>query len=290
MRDNLLVRTTIIPGFLITIFSIGMTFAQTSAPGTTPLLAPAARISTEDELKDDLKAGPCKGEERLAAVKSLFMRMGAPVEEIKIEKFKDIQNVVIVKKGKTADTVVVGAHYDKVNDGCGIIDNWSGVVILAHLYRTLSSMDSQKTYVFVAFDREEVGLKGSSAMAKAIPKESKAQYCSMVNMDSFGLGYPVILENASSSKLIRAAKDLGKELKVTVTGLSLEGADADSSSFKEKDIPAITLSALSNKWPEYMHTSKDKFENVIVGSVRVGYHFGLEFVAKIDAAGCSNFK
>lgn len=250
----------------------------------------AQATELDKQLGEDLKLGPCKQEDRLEAVKSLFKRLGAADADIKVEKFKDIQNVVVTKEGKTDETVVIGAHYDKVSDGCGIIDNWSGIVILAYTYQTLRKADTQKTYVFAAFDREEKGLQGSAAMVKQIPKESRAKYCSMVNLDSFGLGYPVILENASSSKMVKLATELGKELKVTVTPINIPGADSDSSSFKEKDIPGITMSALSPKWPEYMHTSKDKFENVLVPSVRIGYVFGIEYIKKIDAAPCSEYK
>lgn len=267
------------------------TYAQTSAVQTPSVQAPATNAEIEEQLKADLNTGPCKSNERADAVKALFKKMGASDADINAEKIKDIQNVVVTKKGKTDETVIVGAHYDKVSDGCGIIDNWSGVVILAHLYRTLSKMETQKTYVFVAFDKEEVGLQGSVAMAKSIPKEKRSTYCAMVNLDSFGLGYPVILENASSSKMIKAAKDLAGELKAPITGFNLAGvASADSASFKEKDIPAITLSALSNKWPEFMHSSKDKMENVVIGSVRIGYFFGLEYLKKIDKAGCPDFR
>jgi putative aminopeptidase FrvX len=249
------------------------------------------KVSTEEELKEDVLKGPCKNDDRHEAVKALFKRLGVADEDIKVEKFKDIQNIVITRKGKTAETVVVGAHYDKVKDGCGIIDNWSGIVILAHIYRTFSTMEPQKSYMFVAFDREEEGLKGSSAMAKAIPKEDRPKYCSMVNFDSFGLGYPLILENASSPKMTKMAKDLGTELKAPVNSISLAGsADADSSSFKDKDIPAITISALNNKWAEYLHSSKDKAENVNFGSIRVGYLYGLQYLAKVDGAGCAAFR
>jgi Iap family predicted aminopeptidase len=249
----------------------------------------APRISTEPELKEDLALGPCKNAERLEAVNKLFMRMGAPEAEIKSDKVKDIQNVIFTKKGKTNETVVIGAHYDKVSVGCGIIDNWSGIVILAHLMRTLGEVDTQKTYVFAAFDREEEGMRGSAAMVKEIPKEARANYCSMVNLDSFGLGYPFILENASSPKMIKFAKDLGTELKATVNVAEIPGASSDSASFKDKDIPAITLSALSGEWPRYMHNSNDKIENVIPGSVRVGYRFALEYITRIDAGACSMF-
>lgn len=269
--------------FTITALVLLMSFTALAQPEAQP-------PSLDDEFQTDLALGPCKNDDRLAAVKDLFKRAGAAETDITVEKFKDIQNVVVVKKGKTDETVVIGAHYDKVSSGCGIIDNWSGIVILTRLYKTLKDAKTNKTYIFAAFDKEESGLQGSAAMAKAIPKEKRAGYCSMINFDSFGLGYPVVLENASSSKMTKLAKELGTELKVAVTPITVAGADSDSSSFKSKDIPAITISALNNKWPEFLHSSKDKIENTVVGSVRVGYYFGLAYVNKVESGACAMFR
>ena len=242
------------------------------------------------ELKADLGKGPCKNDDRLNAVKELFKQRGASDADIQIAKYKDAEDVVLTKKGKTDDTIVIGAHYDKVKDGCGILDNWSGIVILARLYQTLSKAETQKTIIFVAFGNEETGLKGSDAMVKAIPKAEREHYCGIVNLDSFGLGYIVILKNASSPKMIKVATDLGTELKVPVSPISVDGADADSSSFVKNGIPGVTLSALSDKWPEYMHTSKDKLENILIPSVRVGYLYTSEYLKKIDAAPCAAYR
>lgn len=249
------------------------------------------KVSTQDELMEDVRTGPCKNGERLEAVKKLFQKMGAADGDIRIDKYRDIQNLVVTRKGKTAETVIVGAHYDKVSSGCGTIDNWSGIVVMTHLYRSLGSAKPDKTYLFVAFDREEEGLRGSEAMVKSMTKEDRSKYCSMVNLDSFGMGYPLILENASSPKMTKFAKDLGTELKAHVDSISLAGsADADSSSFKEKDIPAITISALSDRWPQVLHSSGDKIENLLPASVRVGYLFALEYVSRIDAGPCDLFR
>lgn len=255
--------------------------------GTT--LPQASSVEPLDVLlRSDTEKGPCKNDERFAAVQELFKRHGAT--GMRVDKFKDIQNVVLTKKGKTDETIVVGAHYDKVKDGCGILDNWTGVVIVANLFEALSKAETQKSYLFVAFGEEETGLKGSAAMARSIPKSDREHYCGIVNLDSFGLGYIVILENASSSKMIKVATDLGKELKTPVSPISVDGADADSTSFKNNGIPGITLSALSNKWPEYMHTSKDKFENILIPSVRIGYLFTSEYLKKLEAAPCGSYR
>ena len=262
-----------------------------SIAAVTLAQAPSIKISTQDELKSDMAQGPCKNGERLDAVKKLFQRMGATDADMKVDDLKDVKNLVLTKKGTSDETIVVGAHYDKVDVGCGTMDNWSGVVILAHLYRTLMSGATHKSYVFVAFDREEEGLRGSAAMVKTISKEDRPKYCSMVNLDSFGLGYPLILENASTPAMIKFAKDLGAQYKVTVQTISLPGsADADSTSFKSKDIPAITMSALNNTWSDYMHTSKDKIDIVNPASIDLAYRFNLQYIAKIDEGPCNMFR
>lgn len=256
------------------------TFAQTKT----------VKLSTEDEIKEDLKLVSCKNAERLETVRKLFQKLGAADEEINIEKFKDVENLVVTKKGKTDETIIVGAHYDKVNEGCGAIDNWTGIVIIANLYRTLKTLTTQKTYVFVAFGKEELGLLGSEAMAKAIPKEKRVNYCSMVNLDSFGFNYPQVLDNVSSAKMTKAAKNVADEMKIPFSNASLAGtADADSTSFLKRNIPAITFHGLSNKWQEYLHGSKDKLENVNAQSVYIGYRYTLNFLAKVDANSCDAF-
>ncbi len=249
------------------------------------------KISTEDEIKEDIKLVPCKNGERLEAVSKLFQRVGAADEEIKIENYKDLKNLVVTKKGKTDEIIIVGAHYDKVSEGCGAIDNWTGIVIIANIYRTIKNLETEKTYLFVAFDSEELGLLGSAAMAKAIPKEKRVSYCSMVNFDSFGFNYPQVLDNASSRKMTKLAKEVAAEMKFPFASASLAGiADSDSTSFISKDIPAISFHGLSNKWQDYLHGSKDKLENINVQSVYIGYRFALSFLAKADADSCAVFR
>jgi Zn-dependent M28 family amino/carboxypeptidase len=243
-----------------------------------------------DDITAEMQMHVCKNEERLEAVKRLFKKMGATDEDLKVEKFGNVENLTVTKKGKSADTIIVGAHYDKVSDGCGAIDNWTGIVIITNLYGTIKNYQTEKTYVFTAFGNEEKGLVGSHAMAKAIPKENREQYCSMVNFDSFGFNYPQVLSNASSPKMTKLAKDLAKEVNMPFSEAAIDNADADSSSFVEKDIPAITFHGLSNKWQEYLHSSKDKIENVNLQSVLIGYNFAYLFMSRIDQGACGMFR
>jgi len=268
--------------FFLVILSLGtVSLAQKSA----------VKFSTEADIKEDLNSNVCKSsEERLEAARQLFKKMGAADDEIKIEKIKDVENLVVTKKGKTSETVIVGGHYDKTNDGCGAIDNWTGIVIVANLYRTIKQFDTQKTYLFVGFGKEELGLLGSDEMARSIPKEKRADYCAMVNLDSFGFAFPQVMTNISDSKLTDLAKEVSTELKFPFGKAAIEFASSDSESFRNQKIPAISIHGLSDKWKDYLHSSKDKLENVNVQSVHVGYHHALRLMAKIEASGCAAFR
>jgi Zn-dependent M28 family amino/carboxypeptidase len=250
----------------------------------------SAKISTEAEIKEDIALNVCKNDERLEAVKKLFKKMGATDADIKVEKIKNVENVIVTKKGKTEETVVVGAHYDKVSDGCGALDNWTGVVILANLYRTIKDFNTQKTFVFAAFGKEELGLLGSKEMAEAIPKEKREQYCAMVNFDSFGFTYPQAMTNISDSKLIDLAKETSKELKIPFANAGIQNASSDSASFQKQKIPAISLHGMAPNWQEFLHGTRDKVENVNVQSVYIGYRYALNYLAKIETKGCADFR
>lgn len=248
------------------------------------------KISTKEEITEDVTASPCKNKDRFEAAKALFKKMGATDEEISVESKGDLRDLVVTKKGKTDNVVIVGAHYDKVSDGCGAIDNWTGITIIAHIYRTMKDSATNFTYRFVAFDSEESGLLGSAFMSKSIPKEKRDSVCSMVNFDSFGFTYPRAFREGSNPKMIAEAKSIAAGVNMPFEDVSIPNAEADSMSFLDKGIPAITFDGLDGNWPKFLHTSNDKVANIKMDSVFVGYNFGLRFVATIDSKDCGVFR
>jgi hypothetical protein len=247
-------------------------------------------ISTPEQIKEDFAAVPCKDGERLNAVRALFEKMGAAPSGISIDKHKNVENLVVRKPGASPETVVIGAHYDKVSDGCGAVDNWSGIVAIAHLYRTLKDIPLKKTVVFVAFGKEEKGLVGSRAMAEAIDKAQLEQYCAMINIDSFGLAPPQVLDNTSSKKLASLAADLAQKMKIPFAQASVPGADADSSSFVRRKIPALTLHGLSNDFASVIHSGNDRASQVNEVSVYLGYRLALALVISLNESPCAAYK
>lgn len=247
------------------------------------------KIAAEADLSEQLKNGPCDDKERLEAVRGLFLDLGAEEADIRLEEFKNVENLVVTKKGKTSETVVVGAHYDKIKDGCGTIDNWSGIVILANIYRSVRELETEKTYLFVAFGKEEKGLIGSAAMARAIPKKDRSLYCAMVNFDSFGMAVPQVLTNISDRKLTDLAEDVSKDMGIPFGKAGIDLASSDSASFRQQNIPAVTLHGLGPRWADTIHSSKDKFENIVPNSVYIGYRHGLVMLTRIDEMPCGSF-
>ncbi|MBL8207899.1 MAG: M20/M25/M40 family metallo-hydrolase [Blastocatellia bacterium] len=252
---------------------------------------PALVLSKVEEFREAFTSVPCKNEERLQAVKSLFLQMGAPETDITIEKIKDVENIVLRKQGETDEKIVIGAHYDLAGDGsCGAADNWTGIVAIAHIYRTLKDLKLKKTLLFVGFGKEELGLIGSKAMAKQIKKEAVPSYCAMVNVDGVGLNTPQSLTNVSSKKLTELSKELAKKIGVPFEAIMLNNASSDSASFKDKKIPAISIVGMINDWPKIYHTKNDQAARVNPNYVYQSYLLALTMVTTINDNACGVYR
>ena len=251
---------------------------------------PPTIFSTVEQIQEDFQNVPCNAKDRQAGVRALFSKLGAEPDALKVDKVGRIENVRLEIAGTSKEKIVIGAHYDFVDRGCGAVDNWTGIVALAHLYRSIQVSPKQKTVEFVAFGREEEGLQGSRAMVNGIPKDQLASYCAMINMDSFGLAQPMAMENTSSRKLMALAKASAESVQIPFYTVPINAGDADSSSFLGRNIPAITLSGLSDEWQQILHSPQDKASKVIPYSVYLGYRLALEMWTKLDAEPCSAYR
>src|SRR5262245_15592826 len=281
----------LIPMMLFLLLLAGDVSAQENGPGGSDRKS-AVRLSTPEEIKSEFDTVPCKNNERLNAVKALFEKMGASPEKITVEKFGSTQNVVIRIPGieNSTEKVVIGAHYDKSSNGCGAIDNWTGIVTLAHIYRTVKNAPLKKTLIFAAFGREEEGLVGSSEMVDAIKKQQVNEYCAMINIDSLGIGIPQTLDNISSKKMIDFTVALAKQMDLQFSHTRVEGASSDSASFIRKGIPAVTIHALNSDWPKILHTSNDKAEKINHVSVYFGYRLAAALLSRVIDEDCQAFR
>lgn len=272
----------------IIILSIALLFVQFASVKVES--ADDLVYSTEEQLLADVQTAPCSNDDRFDAARGLLIRNGATDTDLQVVELGKVKNIVLALKGSEAAYVVVGAHYDKVKLGCGAVDNWTGVTVLAHIYKTLRQSRTRRTFIFVAFGGEEEGLKGSKAMVETIAKDDRKSYCAMVNFDSFGLARPQVLTNISTGKLSKFTSQVAKKFEIPFASVPVAMADSDSSSFRRVGIPAVTLHGLSYEWKRVIHTGYDQTKRVKSANLYLGYILGVNLLAELDGCDCAAFR
>lgn len=234
----------------------------------------AIKISTRAQIAADLDLCPCKDSLRYPMIRELFQKMGAQEQELELQTFGKENNLIVRIKGKSDRFVVVGAHFDKVSIGCGAVDNWTGVVAVAHLYASLRATSPEAGLVFVAFAAEEEGLVGSEAFVDALDPEERKKCLFMLNLDSLGLGMPQVDLPISTGKLSSKVVQLAERMKIPVRENGLLGS-SDSASFIKKNVPAVTIHGLKTGYDKILHTVRDQKEMVSAEAVYLTYRLAL---------------
>ncbi len=90
--------------------------------------------------------------------------------EVVLDDYGTGTNVIGRRLGKSApeQTVVVGAHYDHIEDCPGADDNASGVAATLEIARVLAEAELDRTLLIACWDEEERGLIGSKAFVASL--------------------------------------------------------------------------------------------------------------------------
>jgi Zn-dependent M28 family amino/carboxypeptidase len=100
----------------------------------------------------------------------------------------DSANVIAIKEGLTDREIIIGAHYDSVDDGDGADDNASGVAVLLEAAAMIRNIQTPYTLRFIAFGAEETGLNGSYYYVEQMSKAEIDNTLDMINLDSLVAG------------------------------------------------------------------------------------------------------
>src|SRR5204862_3186286 len=117
-----------------------------------------------------------------------------------------------------------------------------------------------------------------------------AEYCAMINNDSLGMAVPQVMDNTSTAGLASLAAEIATEMKIPFSHARINNGDADSSSFLQKKIPAVTIHGMTNDWPQILHSSNDQASKVNSDSVYLGYRLALALVSRLDIEACDKYK
>jgi hypothetical protein len=202
-------------------------------------------------------------QQREATLKQLFAEAGCDDQHLSEQPVKGskLPNVVCLLPGSSDKVIIVGAHFDHISEGDGVVDNWSGASLLPSLYQAVKIEPRRHTYIFIGFTDEEKGEVGSRFYARQMTKEQVSATDAMVNMDTLGLAPTEVWASHSDKQLTGALVYIAKQLNVPVTGANVDQiGSTDSVQFSDLKIPSITIHSLTQEtWnARILHSSKDK--------------------------------
>jgi len=196
-------------------------------------------------------------------------------------------NVICTLPGTSDKVIIVGAHFDRVTEGNGVVDNWSGASLLPSLYEAIKIEPRRHTYIFIGFTDEEKGEVGSHFYVEQMTKEQVAATDAMVNLDTLGLAPSEVWISHSDRRLANALAYIAKQLNLPLTAVNVEKiGSSDGEQFAERNIPRITIHSLTQQtWDAHiLHTSKDKISAMRLEDYYQSYRLLAAYLAFLDEA------
>lgn len=244
------------------------------------------RMQTRAVIQTRLKSFSITDGEREKRIRNWFAGAGCDGKHLSEQALSPelLPNVICVLPGNTQEVIVVGAHTDHVDSGDGVVDNWTGTVLLPALLYSLSAQPRHHTFVFVAFSGEEKGLVGSRYYVDHLSIGERAQIEAMVNFDSLGLGPTKVWASHADKMLLAALMKTASTVKLPISAMNVEevGATADSESFARYDIPRITLHSVTQETWSILHSPSDKLDAIRIGDYYDSYKLVARYLVYLD--------
>jgi Zn-dependent M28 family amino/carboxypeptidase len=217
----------------------------------------------------------------------MFIDAGCDKQHVSEQMVKGTRqpNVICILPGSSDHCIIVGAHFDHVPEGHGVVDNWSGASLLPSLFEAIKVDPRKHTYIFIGFTDEEKGEIGSQFYARQMTKEQVASTDAMVNMDTLGLGATEIWESHTDKRLKALIIYVAKAMNLPLSGANVDSiGSSDSVQFEARKIPSTTIHSLTQQtWNDrILHTSKDKFSMIRLDDYYQSYRLISAFLAALD--------
>ena len=241
----------------------------------------------QDVITSRLKDMPLKDSERESTLKRLFAANGCDSSHLKEEAVKHAKNpnVMCVLNGNSDRVIVVGAHFDHVEQGSGAVDNWSGASLLPSLLQSLSQEKRSHTFIFIGFTDEERGMVGSRFYVNGLTPEERARIDAMINMDTLGLANTEVWQSHADARLVTIAAMVSNAMKLPLSAVNVDQVGStDSESFREKKIPSITFHSLTQETLPILHSGKDQLPAVNLEHLYESYKLITAYLAYLDTA------
>jgi putative aminopeptidase FrvX len=252
--------------------------AQSLAP------TPVARAIVEERLKQ--YAGDNRVRED--TLKKLFEKAGCTGDRLAEQPVRHSKNPNVLctlpaSAEASANVIIVGAHFDRVDIGQGVVDNWSSASLLSSLFQSLLVGQRRHTFLFIGFTDEEKGLVGSRFYVKQLSNEQKQSIHAMVNMDTLGLSFTRTWPSHSDPQLLKMLLTVANGLHAPIGGVNVDNlGSTDSESFRDAGIPSLTIHSVTREtWP-ILHTNRDRIEQIHMDEYYETYRLMAAYLAYLD--------
>ncbi len=233
-------------------------------------------------LESRLSKGVTAQSDREEVIADLFQSSGCEVERQKVTRKAD--NVICTLKGSTSEQIIVGAHYDFVKEGKGIVDDWSGTAMLVSLYDALKATPRTHTYKFVAFAKEEENLDGSRRYVHELDTSERQSIRAFINLECLGTTPMKVWVSRANPVLLDRLARVAASLHQRVEGMNVDKVgDDDSHSFMNAGIPVLTLHSLDSRTIHSIHSSLDRLDAIHMDDYAASYRMIGVLLAYLDA-------
>jgi Iap family predicted aminopeptidase len=231
-----------------------------------------------------LSSSSAKNAEREQTIRKLFVAAGCPEANLSSATVPHLKeaNIICTLPGETERQIVVGAHFDMVEKGSGVVDNWSGASLLSSFYQGLAVTPRKHTFVFVAFSGEEKGLLGSKEYVRQLHKDTH-KIAAMINMDTLGLDETEVWASRADPKLLDLLSGVAGYMKLPISGVNVDQVGStDSESFREAHVPAMTLHSIKSVTWRILHSPNDQMDKINFAAYYRSYQLILTFLGVLD--------
>ena len=265
-------------------------FFRVTAFGATAIaLAANAQIHfqllKQEVIEERLRAYKGTDFDREAELKKLFSESGCKPEQLSEQAVKSKQppNVICTLPGATDDVILVGAHFDHIDAGDGVVDNWSSASLLPSFLFSVSQEPRQHTFVFIGFMGEEQHLVGSNYYAEHLSQEQRQRIKAMVNMDTLGLGPTEVWVTHADDMLVRYLSGVARALQLPLSAVNVDKVGTtDSESFARYKIPRITIHTLTQDTLTILHSPRDRLDKIKMGDYYDSYRLIAAYLVALD--------
>lgn len=223
---------------------------------------------------------------RLATLQAFFEQSGCTggnLQELKV-KYSKLPNLACsLPVLPSSQIILVGAHFDHVSAGDGVIDNWSGAALLPSLYQSLAKYPRRHTFLFIGFTDEEKGLVGSRHYVEHLTKEERKQISAMINIDSVGTNATKLETDRGSRPLVNALAIVAQTFQIPLGVVNVHHVGrSDSDSFQDFKIPSLNIHSLTQKTFPLLHTRNDRMSAISQDDYFDTYRLVAAYLAYLD--------